>query len=116
MEGEQLPLVKNIYEHGKLGKFIEAGMKLFQMLMYGGILFLLVTRRREYVEIEKYLLLIAVFGGFLFSLMWEAKTRYVLPYLFMQIPYMAMGVGEIVSWMEKAVMAELSHKFSIFNR
>lgn len=116
VEGEQLPLVKNIYEHGKLGKFIEAGMKLFQMLMYGGILFLLVMRRREYVEIEKYLLLIAVFGGFLFSLMWEAKTRYVLPYLFMQIPYMAMGVGEIVSWMEKAVMAELSHKFSIFNR
>ncbi len=100
VEGEQLLLARNIYEHGKLAEWIETGMKIFQLLMYGGILFLLVLRRREYVQIEKYLLLIAVFGGFLFSLMWEAKTRYVLPYLFMQIPYMAMGVSEFVSWIE----------------
>ncbi len=94
--GAQWPLAKEIYSYGKLTKIVESGMKIFQMLLYGSILFLLILRRKEYVHIEKYLLLIAVFGGFLFSLMWEAKTRYVLPFLFLQIPYMAMGINEII--------------------
>ena len=55
------------------------------------------------MPMEWYLLLIAVFGGFLFSLMWEAKTRYILPYLFMQIPYMAMGINEIITVMEQKI-------------
>ena len=94
--GSQWPLAKEIYSYGKLTEAVEAGMKIFQLLLYGSILFLLILHRKEYVRIEQYLLLIAVFGGFLFSLLWEAKTRYVLPYLFLQIPYMAMGVNEII--------------------
>lgn len=73
-------------------------MKAFQLLLYGSIFFLLIIRRRDYNSIESYVLLIAVFGGFLFSLMWEAKTRYVMPYLFMQIPYMAIGVNEFTDF------------------
>ncbi len=100
---QQLPVVREIFAGGRLTNCIEMGMKIFQLLMYGGILYLVVCQRKRFVHIETYVLLIAVFGGFLFSLMWEAKTRYVLPYLFMQIPYMAMGVGEIIGFMEKRI-------------
>ena len=96
--GGQLQPVKNIFAGGKLAKIIEVQMKAFQLLLYGSIFFLLIIRRRDYNSIESYVLLIAVFGGFLFSLMWEAKTRYVMPYLFMQIPYMAIGVNEFTDF------------------
>lgn len=96
----QPALIDNIFHHGKAGILIEFGMKIYQLLMYGSILFLLTAKRKNFVEIEKYVLLIAVYGGFLFSLMWEAKTRYILPYLFMQIPYMAIGVDEVLVSLE----------------
>ena len=36
--------------------------------------------------------LIAVIGGFLFSILWEAKGRYVMPYIILLLPYMAYGI------------------------
>ncbi|MCI8527986.1 MAG: hypothetical protein HFH82_02355 [Lachnospiraceae bacterium] len=101
--GEQLPVVRELFARGRLAEMLALWMKIFQLLMYGGILFLLLYRRDKFMPMEWYLLLIAVFGGFLFSLMWEAKTRYILPYLFMQIPYMAMGINEIITVMEQKI-------------
>lgn len=92
---EQSSLIKNIFEGGKAASFLERYAKVYQLVVYGSILFLLLCKRREWENIEKYVLLIAVFGGFLFSLIWEAKTRYVFPYLLMEIPYVAMGMNEI---------------------
>jgi len=103
VQGNQLPIVKSIYEQGIWAKIIAFGMKIYQLLMYGSILFLLLTRRKDFARLEKYLLLIAVFGGFLFSFLWEAKTRYILPYLFMQIPYMSIGADRIISWLETQI-------------
>ncbi len=101
LEKWQPAVVDSLFRHGRVASLTESGMKVYQLLLYGSILFLLGVKRKEFVEIEKYALLIAVFGGFLFTLIWEAKTRYVLPYLFMQLPYMAMGIHEIMSAVEK---------------
>ena len=79
-------------------------MKVFQLTLYSAILFLLIARRRDEGSIEKHVLLIAVVGGFLFSLIWEAKTRYIFPYLLMQLPYMAVGVNEILKIMEARIL------------
>lgn len=94
--GVQGKLVNSIYSRGRLGRLVEGYMKIYQLVLYSSILFFLAARRKSSGSIEKWALLITVFGGFLFSLMWEAKTRYVFPYLIMQLPYMAMGVNEIV--------------------
>ena len=59
------------------------------------------SERKGINRMEFYLLLVAVFGGFLFSLIWEAKTRYILPFFFMQIPYMAMGINHIMVYVEE---------------
>lgn len=101
--GEQSRLVKSIYKKGKLAHLTSSYMKLFQLVLYSFILFLILKKGREWDSIDKYVLLIAVFGGFLFSLMWEAKTRYVFPYLLMELPYMAVGTGEIVKVLETRI-------------
>lgn len=98
--GEQGRIAHNIYEQGVLFKWIDHYMKVFQLVLYSSILFLLVAERGKEGSIEKYVLLIAVVGGFLFSLIWEAKTRYIFPYLLMQLPYMAIGVNEFLKYME----------------
>ena len=38
----------------------------------------------------------AVIGGFLFSILWEASSRYVLPYVVYMIPLAAMGIYRLV--------------------
>ena len=98
--GDQGKIAKNIYEQGILSKWINNYMKVFQLILYSSILFLLLAKRKEWDSIDKYILLIAVIGGFFFSLMWEAKTRYVMPYLLMQLPYMAIGVNEMLKFIE----------------
>ncbi len=43
-------------------------------------------------EIEKTLLPMIVIGGMIFSLLWEAKPRYVFPYIVIVLPCVAMGI------------------------
>ncbi len=96
IEGDQIgKLAPDITNYGRSAQLMESWMKIYQLLMYGGLLFLLAAGRKKFLKIEKYALLIAVYGGFLFSLIWEAKTRYVLPFLFFQIPYMALAISEL---------------------
>ena len=40
-------------------------------------------------------LLVTVFGGFLFHMLWEAKGRYILPYFVMMLPMAAVGLAEL---------------------
>ncbi len=91
----QSRIAQMIYNEELLGKMIKLYMKAFQLYMYGSVLFYLVIHWKERMPIEKYVLLIAIFGGFLFSIIWEAKTRYILPYLLIMIPYFAMGLQDI---------------------
>jgi hypothetical protein len=42
-----------------------------------------------------YLLMIYFIGGFLFSLLWEAKPRYVFPYVYLCLPLAAIGLTRI---------------------
>lgn len=105
VERKQSFLIENIYQHGKLGKLIEFYATLYQHLLYGSILYVLVSKRKQISDISYYTLLIAVFGGFLFSLLWEAKTRYVFPYLLMMLPHMAMGIDAVTERNKKTYAA-----------
>ncbi len=100
-DGQPDRLASTIFWNGRLGILLRGFMKIYQLLMYGSLLFLLIIYRKEKIAIEKYVLLIAVFGGFLFSMIWEAKTRYVFPYFLMMIPYYAIGVNAIIAYLEQ---------------
>ena len=106
---EQSRIVQMIYNEELLGGLIKLYMKAFQLFMYGCILLWLLTHWREKMPIEKYVLLIAVFGGFLFSIIWEAKTRYIFPYLLLMIPYFSIGLKELTDWLAKLPMKFLQN-------
>ena len=78
-------------------------MNIYQILLYGGVFVYLLAGRKKEQQIEHYVLLIGVFGGFLFSAMWEAKARYVFPYLMMMISYAAAGITVCVSWISNRI-------------
>lgn len=91
VKGEQSAFAKSVYEGDwfyRLYRF----MNIYQLIMYGSVLFLLIKGRGKKREITQYNMLIGIFGGALFSLIWEAKTRYILPYFLMMLPYAAAGL------------------------
>ena len=46
---------------------------------------------------------ITILGGFLFSIIWEAKSRYVLPYYVLMIVYAAYGIYCIHQMVERLI-------------
>jgi hypothetical protein len=106
-------LANTIYNNGRLGVLMEKAMKMEQLFVYGGILLLLLMTRKKEYPIEKYVLLIAVFGGFLFSMMWEAKTRYIFPYFLMLIPYGAIAASAFYVKIEEKTKSFLQRKKSL---
>ena len=95
---QQSAFAASVY-FGKLRNFVEAETNIHQLVVYGGVLCLLLFVRKRWQRIDNYLLLIGVFGGFLFSILWEAKTRYVFPYYLAMLPYGAAGIYELVKWL-----------------
>jgi hypothetical protein len=70
----------------------------YQFVVYAGALaaILLLFRKRQ-PNIGFYIPLIVICGGFLFSIIWEAKCRYVLPYFIFTLPYTAYGLSLFAS-------------------
>lgn len=84
----------DIYFNGN-DVYYEGFMNIYQLLIYGGVMCCLILMGRKWGTVEKWVLLIGVYGGFLFSLFWEAKPRYVFPYFIMMIPYAAIGMEKL---------------------
>ncbi len=99
-DSERNALGNSLYD-GTVKKVLEKFMDPYQLLIYGSILFLLLYRRKEKRPVEWYLLLIGVLGGVLFHELWEAKSRYVLPYFIIMLPMSAAGIAEIGKLWEK---------------
>lgn len=72
---------------------------IYQLLVYGSCLTCLINLwRRRRTEgsapgLPLYICIIAVLGGFLFHMVWEANSRYILPYFLLLLPYAAQGLG-----------------------
>lgn len=104
--GERTPAAWEIYEGEAKGKFL-AVMSVHQSLIYLGACCFCVSgvvywRRRkageksaDEGEIERLVLLVTFIGGFLFSVIWEAGARYVMPYFVMLMPYAAESLADI---------------------
>ena len=52
-------------------------------------------KRKNSNDIWRLVLLVTFIGGFLFSIIWEAASRYILPYVILLIPYAAEGFTEL---------------------
>ena len=87
--------VNRIYENGGAGWLVNC-LKQYQAIFYlfllGGFV-ILVKGQRDAVQ---YLIGLIMIGGFLFSLIWEAETRYIYPYVVIAIPFVAGSAVDVV--------------------
>ena len=81
--------------HGPLKYKISNAANYLQSAVLTGVCFYLFLRRKEWKRGEM-LLGIAMTGGLLFHMFWEAKPQYVLPYFVLLLPYCAMGYSGMV--------------------
>lgn len=72
--------VEEIYS-GETGDRIYAFLNLYQGMLYAILLLYFIQLFREKREIVHYLPALLLIGEFCFSLLWEAKSRYVYPYI-----------------------------------
>ena len=93
---------------GRPNQAFQIFMDSYQLVIYGAVLFLLLRKRKAEEPLEWYVLLIAVIGGVLFHELWEAKSRYVLPYFIAMLPMAAEGLFELSSLLENTWQARLA--------
>lgn len=82
--------VKSLYDghrHDFLYGFMNRCQAVMYFLILAGFLALLVRREAP----QRYLPGLILVGGFLFTAIWEAKSRYAWPYLVFAMPHMAYG-------------------------
>ena len=94
--GEQSNFIHFLYYDSRAWDFMDGFMNILQLLVYVSVVYLVVDSWKNTRNLEFYMGLIAVFGGFLFSIIWEAKTRYVFPYFIIMIPYATIGFNLLV--------------------
>ncbi len=81
LDEETLPWLTGRVYTGTGRAMIRYWMDRWQFVLYASMLSLMLALLFRKNDICTHLLLVAVVGGFLFSILWEAKSRYVLPYV-----------------------------------
>ena len=81
--------VENVYT-GRLGQYLHAYFNIYQQIMLIGFFIALFSRLKKQDECFIFLPLI-ILGGFLYHLINEAKSQYILIYFVMLVPYAAYG-------------------------
>ena len=92
---EQSGLAEAIYYNASVKDFLDSFMNIHQLAVFFAMIVWIIKEWNVSVHLEKYVILITIFGGFLFSIIWEAKSRYVFPYYVMMIPLAVIGMMEI---------------------
>jgi hypothetical protein len=83
-------VILDLYE-GELNDTVWNMLNLMQTMLYAGICIMfgdMVIHKRSSCE---YLLCLTALGAFLFSLLWESKSRYIYPYIVILLPCAVRG-------------------------
>lgn len=91
-------LAISIYE-GKLNSVLNVISNCHQMFVYLMCIIFSISifKERKKVRIEELIYVVFVIGGFLFSILWEAKTRYILPYYSMLLIEASFGLSILIN-------------------
>ena len=102
MPEPDIPAIREIMsDEGKYYGMAVELMNRYQLLIYLGVLFYCISALRCREPFYQLLPLIVVFGGCLFTLIWEAMARYVFPYFIYMVPLSAIGWGYMVLLLRK---------------
>lgn len=90
------PVANSMFD-GKLHTLMTWFMNEYQSLVFIGVFLWLLFGFWKKKGLEDQVLVITVFGGFLFHMLWEAKGRYILPYFVMMLPMAAAGLSQLTA-------------------
>ena len=76
-------------------KIIKLSQKIITCIIYIGSLICVILKRKN-ISNEMLLLILVFLGGFSFHIIWEAKSRYVIPYVVILIPLAVIGFDEFI--------------------
>ncbi|MCD7836351.1 MAG: glycosyltransferase family 39 protein [Lachnospiraceae bacterium] len=97
---EKEGIVAFIYSD-KISDMIYRYMNHHMFLIYVCVLAFVICAFNKKSDIIELTLLIAVIGGFIYSVFWEAKGKYVMPFVIFMIPYMAAGLESLTARLKK---------------
>lgn len=92
-------VVESLYT-GRLHTAAEAAMNLYQLLMFAGTL-LCAWSLRKNGDISKVICLLCILGGFLFHILWEGKSQYLISYFPLMLPCAAWGMTTLTDYFKK---------------
>ena len=96
-EEEPDAFVYDIY-YGKIQDLLRVFRNYYLFILYTGAFIAVLSKlfcKKDSDSIWQNISLVILIGGFLFSLLWESKSRYVMPYVVMLVPYGAYGLYQI---------------------
>ena len=64
------------------------------LILIGLCSFIILFQNRKNISLELLLLITVFVGGFLFHVLWEAKSRYIIPYIVILIPVVSIKVKQ----------------------
>lgn len=102
---ERCGIVNSMYV-GKLHTLMTWFMNQYQSLIFMGVFLHLIFNYWRKKFLEDQVLLLTIFGGFLFHMLWEAKGRYILPYFVMMLPMAAIGLAELTARMKFVIFGK----------
>lgn len=86
------------------GRYYQTAVELmnqYQFIIYCGVLIYCIAAVKCNKPFYQFLPLIVIFGGFLFTMLWETMARYVFPYFIYMIPLSAIGWGHVGELLKK---------------
>lgn len=89
---------KAVYQGG-LNLLLEGWMDLYQSLVWLWATIYVAARRKK-LEVPQLAPGLVILGGFLFQLLWEAKSQYTMVYFLMAIPYASGGLAITGQWVQ----------------
>ena len=90
-------LENDIY-YGKIQDLLRVFRNYYLFILYAGAFIAVLSKlfcKKDSDSIWQNISLVILIGGLLFSLLWESKSRYVMPYVVMLVPYGAYGLYQI---------------------
>ena len=102
VDGKQMGNFEQSVYYGSIKSFCDWHMDRYLFVLYLSFAAGTAALWKQKRELSCYISLIAIIGGFLFSILFETKGRYVMPYVILMQPFAAMGLEWILLRFEYA--------------
>ena len=101
VDGKKMGDIEWSVYYGRLKRYSDWYMDRYLFIFYLSFAIGIAILWKVEKDLYKYVSLIACVGGVLFSMLFESKGRYVMPYVILMQPFAAIGLGKMLWWLEE---------------